>query len=548
MLEIITNMQKIPYLNNRFLTATLSIDGYRAESPVIVRKGEKSYIVARHLDRGNMEEYKKMGLLPYDSEPVYYKPYFAFVPITPPAHGTFMEALEYVGGEDRQIKIHPDMPVQIYETLAEQFDVFMDAEVKLPLKYVYKVTKKTVRERFAEGREEAIAIAKDLVKNAKDRDEFYDMLDSVEDRRFEMLDELMEEEGTEWMFFTSPLGVQEVTGFGMDNFADEEAAALYKKGSDTVYFFSAKVHDGFGNEEIVHDPETYICDLMKDEQVGIEEQHFSYGWYKTFDLQNRKWKKAQSLARNFRLYRGDFNLPYYIIVARTGAWSIEQAVAWAKEQALKGEPVTEKEVGFRQERLAKEFARKHRIPFSISKYWTGLHASDRSVTPSYAFDHLVTTQSKAMKFDAGLLIKDNNGILRGASDIARTICFEECGEAFFAIADKIMLEMVESAGPGLRGEDIFKATMERIEAFREELEPIGMIPSENVADVFKRDVGHGLSLHEPGTFWFEKGADMRTRTGMACAHEIQWSTRGFSIGTEDNFMIGKTKGLNMCRD
>ena len=58
MLEVITNMQKIPYLKNRFLTATLSIDGYRSESPVIVRRGDKSYIVARHLDRGNMEEYR----------------------------------------------------------------------------------------------------------------------------------------------------------------------------------------------------------------------------------------------------------------------------------------------------------------------------------------------------------------------------------------------------------------------------------------------------------------------------------------------------------
>ena len=258
MLEIITNMQKIPHLDKRFLTATLSIDGYRSESPVIARNGDKSYIVARHLDRGNMEEYKKMGLLPYDSEPVYYRPYFAFVPITPPAHGTFTEAFEYAGGGDRQMKVHADMPMQLYETFSGDFDVTMDDEVTVPLKYLYRIDRKAVKARFAEGREEAVRIAKELVKDSRDREEFYELMDESGDERIEVLDRLMEEEGVEWMFFTSCLGVQEVTGFGMDNFIDEEAAALYRKGSDTVYFLSARVHDGFGLEEVIQDPVSFV--------------------------------------------------------------------------------------------------------------------------------------------------------------------------------------------------------------------------------------------------------------------------------------------------
>lgn len=548
MLEVITNMQKIPYLKNRFLTATLSIDGYRSESPVIVRRGDKSYIVARHLDRGNMEEYRKMGLLPYDSEPVYYRPYFAFVPITPPAHGTFDEAFEYVAGDDRNMKIHRDMPIQLYEMFDRKFDISMEDEIPVPLKYLYKLDRKTVIEKFAEGRDIAVEIAGELLKSSRDREELLEMMETAEDDRFELLDRLMEEKKIDWMLFTTCLGVQEVTGFGMDNFSDEEAAALYRRGSDTVYFMSAKVHDGFGTEEILYEPAEYVKELIGNDAVGIEEQHFSYGWYKAFGMDQKKWKKAQALARNFRLYRGDFNLPYYVITSRTGAFSIEKAMEWAKKQVMEGNPVTEKEVGFKQEQLAAEFAKENKIPFALSKYWTGLHASDRSVTPSYAFEHVITKESKALKFDAGMLLKDNSGILRAASDIARTICFEECGDIFYEIADKVMLEMVEGAKPGITGEDIFKATMGRIEDFRDELEAVGMIPTEKVEEAFKRDVGHGLSLHEPGTFWFERGAEMKTKTGMVCAHEIQWSTRGFSIGTEDNFVIGKNKGLNMCRD
>ena len=548
MLEVITNIQKVPHLKYRFLTAALNIDGYRADSPIIVRKDGKSYIVSRHLDRGNMEEYKKLGLLPDHSEPVYFKPYFAFVPITPPAHETLLDAFEYISGDDREMQVQSDIPLQLYETLADKYSLSMEEDVHLLLKYLYKLDRNTVTERFAEGREQAVEIANDLIKNSRDRAELYELLDKTEDDRFQVLDAMMEAAGVDWMLFTSCLGVQEVTGFGMGGFIDDHAAALYKKGSDAVYFLSAEVHDNFGLEKVIDDPAKFIAGLIADAAVGIEELHFSYGWYKALGMKEKNWRKQQDLARNFRLYSGAFNLPYYIIVARAGTYSIETAIAWAKEAVLKGTPPTEKEVGLRQDRLVKEFAAAHKIPFSISKYWTGLHASDRSVTPSYAFEHRISKKSKALKMDAGLLLKDNNGILRAASDIARTISFEECGDIFYGIADKVMLEMVEYARPGITGEEIFTATMAGLEDFRETLAPLGMLPPETVSDVFKRDVGHGLSLHEPGTFWFEKGADMKTKAGMVCAHEIQWSARGFSIGAEDNFIIGKNKGLNLCRD
>ena len=197
----------------------------------------------------------------------------------------------------------------------------------------------------------------------------------------------------------------------------------------------------------------------------------------------------------------------------------------------------------------KEYIKKNKIPFVISKYWTGLHSSDRSVTPSYAFDHNVTVDSKALKLDAGLLLKDNKGILLAVSDIARTISFTDYGEKLFEVLDKIIYEnVIPKIKSGLTGEEIYLMTTDSIEEYRSVLEPIGMIPKEKVSEVFNRDVGHGLSLHEPGTLWFEKGDKKAVLEGMVCAHEIQWSTRGFSIGVEDIFLVGKTHGINISRD
>lgn len=549
MLEIITNIQKVPHLKYRFTTAALNIDGYRTDSPIIAKKDDKYYIVSRHLDRGNMEELKKLNLLPHNAEPVYFKPYFAFVPIEPLAKEDFYAVFEYIAQGYKVIRVQQDMPMYLYEMFSAKYELLLEEQANIPLMYLYKVPRKAVVERFAETREEAIRVAKNLVVNSRDKEEIEAYLDNTADERFETLDKMMAEEGIEYVFFTSPLGVQEVTGFGMNNFVDDEVAAIYKAGSDEVFFLSAKIQMGFGREEIIFDVNDFVQKTINDCVVGIEEQHFSFGWFNYFRLNNMKWKKAQALTRNFRLLRGVYNLPYYIITSRAGTYAIDNAISWAKEQILAGATITELDVSDKHDALVKEFSKINKIPFKVGKYWTGLHASDRSVTPSFPFNHKITTDSKALKIDAGLILKDKNGILLAVSDIARTITFADYGDKLYEVIEKIMFkDMIPKIKDGITGGEIYKMATDLIEEYRPALEPIGMIPKENVGDVFRRDVGHGLSLHEPGTLWFEKGAKMIVREGMVCAHEIQWSTRGFSIGIEDNFLVGKTHGINLCRD
>ena len=339
MLEIITNIQKIPHLKNRFLTATLNIDGYRTDSPIIAKKDDQYYIVSRHLDRGNTEELKKLNLLPYNAEPVYFKPYFAFVPIEPPAEKDFYAAFERIAKGDKVITVQQDMPMHLYEMFSERFEILKEGKTEIPVMYLYKLPRKLVLERFAETREDAVKIAKELMSHSKYKEEVDICLDTTKDERFEILDKMMGEKGIDCLLCTSALGIQEITGFGIDHFVENEAMAVYVAKSDEVYFYNCRLLQGFGREEVIYDVKKHIQELFDNKTVGVEEMHFSVGWFDYFALNKTKCEKAQALTRNFRLVRGAYNLPYYIITSRLGTYAIESTIKWLRDKIGSGEKV-----------------------------------------------------------------------------------------------------------------------------------------------------------------------------------------------------------------
>lgn len=549
MFEVITNINKIPHLRKRLLTATLSIDGYRADGPLLVKKDGKTYFVSRHLDRAHVAELQKMHLMPDDCEPVFYKPYFGFVPILPPAQKDIFAAFNYIGQGEKSVLVHQDMPISVYEMLGREFHLVLDEDAYVPIRYCYTLSRDFVEKRFAESADVAVSFAKKLIEKSEDRAELERYLDNRSDTRFELLDELMEKEGVDWMLFTSPLGIQEVTGFGMDHYKEDQFAALYQAKSDRVYFLSAEYLWGFGDESVVHDAAAFVKEKIGAGIVGVEELHFSYGWLTYFGFKNGQWKKEQNLARNLRLYRGAYNLPYYIMTSKISSYAMRKATAWAKQQVQERKQITELDANAKYDEYVHEFCLKKQMPLILDRYWTNAHASDRCITPSYAFDHPITEQSKAFKFDAGLLVKDHNGILLAASDIARSFATDEVGTRMYDVLKEVVLKMIaDGVRAGQTGEEIYHMTAREMETYREELAPMGLMPKEYVGDVFARDVGHGLTLHEPGTLWFEKGSSVQTREGMMCAHEIQWTALGYSVGYEDNFFIAKDRCINLSID
>lgn len=550
MVNIITNYGNNPKLKTRFLTTTLNFDAYRAASPILVANNDKTYIVARHLDRGNMEEYiKDADLIPADCMPVYYNPYFAFAPIFPTAHKDFMAAMEFVMGKETTMTVNPEIPISLYQTLSERFELVLEEKTPVDLKNAYKLPLQDVSARFTAGRKTAAGIALHLISASKDKEELRKYIENTEDTRFTVLNDLMKANNLDAVLCTSPVAVQEIAGLGLERHKDDEFAACYQAGSEFVYLFSAEPLNDFAGHECEEVFIPFIKSILDHGKLGIEEQHFSYNWVDQFNLKSEQLVNALQLIRQSREARGAYNLSYYIIASRASAYAIDHAAAWAKEQILSGNEITEMDISRKYDSLVKEFRENYKIPFRIEKYWTGLHASDRSITPSYPFDHRVGKNCKALKIDAGLMIRDEKGMHLGASDIARSFAFDENAQEMYGKLEAYMVkDLIPSYKDGIVVKDIYDAAAARIEKDRKRLEEIGMIPESYVGDVFRRDVGHVMGLQEPVSLWFDKGSEQIVREGMICAFEYQWSMQGYSIGVEDIFLIGKDHGINITRD
>ena len=71
MLEIITNIRKVPWLRSRITTSMIETDSYRTTTPIIIKNNGKTFLIAKHIDRGNIEELKKNTIIPKDWQVLY---------------------------------------------------------------------------------------------------------------------------------------------------------------------------------------------------------------------------------------------------------------------------------------------------------------------------------------------------------------------------------------------------------------------------------------------------------------------------------------------
>jgi len=550
MMEIITNIRKVASLKNRILTAALNLDAYRAASPIIVKKDDKKYIVARHIDSGNLEELRKNAkFIPEDYQIVYFNPYFLLTPIYSSVHSDFMSAMEFISEGEKKILIHQDIPMSLYQSLSTKYELVMNEKPNISISYMYKLSRKEVLEKFMLDRDKADQIALNLIVESPDKKELEQYIKTRVDTRFTTLDDLMKSNGLDAVLCTSPIGVQEITGFGMDRYKDDEVAALYVSGREFVYLFSSDPLNDFGEGQILDSFELFAKNAVGNGKLGIEEQHFPYGWFERLGLKNTKWENAQSIVRQFREIRGVDDLSYYIIVCRMSAYAIDNAATWAKEQVLAGRKITEMDISNKYDSFVQVFKEKNHIPFKVDKYWTGLHSSSRSMIPSFPSDYTVNMNSKALKIDAGLLIKDERGIHHAASDIARTIEFDDHAQKLYNKLESYMInDVIPNIKDGMKGKDIYNIAVTMIEKDRYYFKIIGMIPESNVGQIFNRDVGHVMGKQEPVTICFNKKSEGIVKEGMVCALEYQWSMKGFSIGVEDEFLVGKDRGINFSRD
>ena len=557
MIELVTNLEVVSSLLNvnvkkRFLSVVLNYDGYKAVAPKIVKVGNKKFLLTRHIELGNIMAQKSIDKsLPSEFKVVFYDPYFTFEVPKVSAFPEFIDAFDEVARGEKEVAVHKDLPVLIYQLLQKKYKlVLIDEEVCDTRFIMYEFSKEEVLERFNLKRKEADKIAMNLVDRSPFKKDFERYILNRNDLRFETLEELMEADGLDAVLCTSPLGIQEITGHGITRHKEDESAALYIKGGRNIYFFAKQPIDGYKNGREVDSFTETVDSLIDGGVVGIEEQHFPVGWLKGIGFGKIDIKNSMAVIRRFRENRAWEDLSYYIIAARASVYAIDGALKWARDEIVNGKQITELDVEKKYEALVKDFKKNYNIPFIFNTFWTNCHAGDRSLHPSLATNYLLNKNTKTLKLDACISIIGDNGTHHAASDIARTLIFEEeVQKAYEKFENYLLMDVIPNIKPGMAGKDIYNLAVSRVEKEKNFFKVIGIMPNvEKLESIFNRDVGHLMGLQPPVTLVFNKTAEETVIEGMIASFEYQWSIKDYSIGIEDNFIIGPSGGLNFSRD
>ncbi len=558
MIELITNLNKISSLLNlnakkKFTLASVGYDSYNIDGPKIAKLGNKKYLFACHLEKGNIMAQKDIEkTMPQDIEAVYYNPFFTFDKENTTVYTDFVTALKKTIPGNIDIALDPTVPVSIYKSLSNVFNVFFqEKETDEPYYYQYLLSKKEVMEKFDFWRSQADATAMKLIEHSNKKCELEKFIRDRKDSRFEVLDLFMRDKKIDAVFCTSPLSVQEITGYGLQNYQENQFASLYTGEESVVLFSRQPIEKFFGKWEKVNIFSAISQKIGSNAVLGIEECHCPMSLYKKLEGITQNIKDCMFDLRKSREIRGWEDLSYYIIASRSTAYAIEGALEWTKNKICDGESITELDVEKKYYTLLQLFKEKNCIPFDINAMLTICSAGNRGSIPSLPTKHSIDTNINSLKLDAGVSVLDSLGIHHAASDITRTLVLQNKTEKAYKKLEKFMIEnVIPNVKPNMKGKDIYRLAVSKIEDNKDVFKEADLLSYEiqNFEDIFNRNVGHLMGLQEPVTLFFLKNSQGEIKSGMIAAIEYQWHSNGFGIGIEDNFIVGNSGGLNYSRD
>jgi Xaa-Pro aminopeptidase len=526
------------------LPAHLSLDGLRSELPVVhVPDNGRPTLMLKEIDRTNVELEKLE-----DVDVIFHNPYFTFDAVIEPtdAVADVVAAAERV--IDGNTRVDPLMPVALHDALADRLGLedVPDRRFVTP-GFHYVVTRAQVARSFERGLRSIAEPASARIDRLGLTERLAPYLDAAtDDDSFGPLDQMLEEAGIDLLLVSSPLNVQEVTGFPMRLVAREVWAAV-ERGSDEIHVMSRRelpwLEPGENRRE-----SDYAARFARSTVVGYEEVDLSVEAAHGFGVDLSRAVPATELLRRWRERRSWRDAPFYVIAADVTRRGVEAALASVSHALDADRDVTEMDAYRRYRQTVREIIDGDPLPIGVETYFTHTHAGNRSLLPARATDHSLRPLT-SLKIDAGLFVYDEFGLYRAVSDITRSVVGSDEARWFYDLLERALLEgVIDSCRAGTTGDAVFRAGMVMVEEHRAEVISAGFAPDvPSLTEGFKRDVGHLLGKQEPATVGLKLGVQGTVEAGMVAAAEFQWPYRDHCIGVEDIFLITEQEPVNLTR-
>ncbi|MGB3043442.1 MAG: M24 family metallopeptidase [Xanthobacteraceae bacterium] len=528
-------------LPDRFLMALRAFDNIKSVTPFILERGERRFGLFLHVEHGNVEAAR----LPPDIEPVFYQPYFSFAQSHSAVHASLEEAIDHVADGERDITLDPRVPIGITKRLRGRRNVTFETIASPGTVSVTTIALSAALERLVRHRSRTNEIAARLLERSSIRDEIRPYLIDQDDRRFDLLEDLLGGADADAIIASSLINVQELAGVPMRG-KRRPLAAVYVRGGGLHLIESGRI-DGAA---IFDDAAAALNALVPSGNIALEEDDLETWLVSSLGLSRRAMVPGDFLLR---VWRDRLTLPdlgAYVVTTRASRHAMNQALDFARNAVLDEKLITELDAFDVYLSALRGFFQEFAPDFRVARTLTNFHSGARTMFPSNPAHYPVTKAARTLKIDAGCLMMSPEGMMLGCSDIARTLCFEESDQAILdTFQSAIRTRLVPACAPGASGRDIHALATRIISDAGPDLKSnpiyhdIGKTP-----DSYERDVGHLLGRNNLAHLKFTRTETNTLQEGMIACCEYQWPGEGYAIAYEDTCLVAGGSGLNLTED
>ncbi|KJS73557.1 MAG: hypothetical protein JL56_10670 [Desulfotomaculum sp. BICA1-6] len=533
---------------NNLLYAHMDLDSTECSSPLLVRKNDEKFLLVKDIERGNFNDEELSAKVSY------YKTYITFdVNVNKNLPADWLELLKEIAADDQLVEVDDDVYTSAYWKVSDSFEIALSKTGKWQRTYFYEVHLNDVTAAFAAGDSTGQVDAEKIITGLTQKQRILNLIQNIPaDSRFTALNDTIKDLNLDLILFSSPLNVQEVTGIPYTYLLANDVLAMYRA-DGSLYVFSnrpipyqhlqlKKVYQNMEEAAVSSAP-------ANASKIGIEENHLAYKYCLAFGLQRDKTVAMSSRLRLWRESRAWEELPFYVVAAQATVNGMENALKMAAEKFTVGEEFTESDVQCWLYEQFRYYKASNGLSAQIMPYFIVLHAGHRSRKPNLpSFELLRGNNTKTLKIDCGVMVLDQNGLLRGASDLCRTLNLSSEAQELYKYLDDLMISVtIPAALPGKNGNHVYLEGVRDMIAHDSRWIELGLLPKEGLGGKYDRNIGHVMGKQEPASIGFESGNNGVLQEGMVACVEYQWPYYPYAIGVEDMFLITSDGPVNITR-
>lgn len=499
-------------------------------APVLVQSGDKAVIVVGAFDAAaHMAAARNVPFVTFGR-------YFDWNQGTDFKSKSFVEAvLSAAGGNE--LAVEAVMPVGRYEALAAATPVSMfgvDDDCRV---HVYGKSRVELEALWRQTRDADVPRLTPFVSSLRFAERLVAAM-SDEPLGFAVLDRLADNAGFTAIMISAAFDLEMFTGLPYREIEDLGLVAIYKpRANDIILISRQPINRGDFIERGIHGSLAQAVGRHAVGDIGFQRDNLTIGAYEKLAGRGLVLKDATAVVRRFFDERAGTDLLYFITAANAVLAGIDHAKAFLARTA-DARRLTELDVAAVFHQGVQNFAERVGMAGRVFPYFDIIHPGSRTLLPAMAGNYPISAADETIKFDMGLLVTDSTGVVRGCSDIARSISPDpKLQAAHDKLRALLVDELIPAIRPGMSGGEIHAIGVEILRPMTEELKACGLLRSEMTMDGYSRDCGHTLQRQTLATVHFLPNYAEKVHSGMLGCTEFVWPIDGKIIACEDGYYV-----------